>query len=1330
MSIHTLHFDFNHLENPHQHLMFLKIRGKKYQLNPHNDQTLGEAAEHNTVLKTLLKHKPSAITHHVQVPTEHFHDNSLTKIQVVGHADETDPNNYLPPLYHVSYMPHINDHKRYFKKLNSTCDTLKSRVLHGYDLADIDTDDPWQDLVDQYHLKGPLDVALYLAGMHPMTLSNKPNTHLAMQNEHIYPVHKTDPDSINQLNQIGYLRDSIKTQGQPGANAGFARVKTSVNPVTQKPTQFDFPIGPRSKGDAVLIYDLTDETAEKLAPVAARPVQTSRNDPQFQNQTWSVNQGQSNYDIANHKKPNTTPHATMAALDASPTLWQVSPNTSTHGMSVDQSSIKFDGTNFSVDVNNNFLRIVGAYIQFYSDTDMGKPIENPEGWVEKMSIPAFESTSKKFIDMVPNVNSVLGIPLPTDPTNLSFVWPTDAESAKLMFGGMGTYNYDKNIVWPGFIETGIFQFGIPLFFMVAGAAITDSSFYKEFIKDTVDIFGSEFVNQMVGNQAVGDYSGSDQLKEATNTFGLGIASVLVSKGLEKLAEEIMLEIAAAEVADEVPFIGWALRVLSMALDAAEMLVSLGEVLSSPAVIEVGIKRQMTFNFTLKPDQKHGEAGHPGTAIWPAVADHYRLMVNYQNGTGFEAKGKTPLTSDGGSSNAPIVNSFTVPWGGKMQVIAAIYSKTGWLCGKYASDWMDAVPDPATFAQGIKASDGSITELLVPLSQDTQYSFQQKIAYSPEKNHYWWGVAAGATVPTDTVSSLNPTGAGNNIASLTGITINESDFVIGYGWQGAGENIPLENGTDPNAGLMYVFQNLSVLSDPESRMKFPSFGFGTKPGLAYDVYGGNEKQEGLLNFVLDTRGDQPGYLRKITLMDGNPSFPELNSGQSYGTFSIGDVDAMAVHPSGYVIAANWKDHRLQILKLAEEAVPDADAPAAVIVSNKGIQEGLVLGPIALAISPDGKIMVLESISQRVQAFDIAGNPAPTFLGRQLFVLPNAGALVGELNNRIATAPLISSFVTNGASQLFYVEASLASDLDKGGYITQDILDALAANMLYPSYKSDAHGNILPDKDQTSAITVITPGSQWNIVDPGRNYTYILSLTDGLIAVSDQFNNTEVIVLIKDNSWQLKDLAGGRSYIMNLNGTDLEVSEYLSYFPINPQQEQLNYCDIAIESKGYLYVLAYKGDPAQGTIPNTAYVLDVYTPQGAHLFRTPDANIVGSDNMEYISAGKIALDIWRNLFALNYERLSGPGGRTEPSVSQWIPTPPLFDLSTDDVPTLDAADMSKIIPLFATHEITLSPSSTCEVLVKSAHWRIKDATNSKQYDIISIIGEIAVYSIAAT
>jgi hypothetical protein len=90
--------------------------------------------------------------------------------------------------------------------------------------------------------------------------------------------------------------------------------------------------------------------------------------------------------------------------------------------------------------------------------------------------------------MIPNVNTIMGIPVLNRSTKWIFERTTDTKSAKLLFGYQ-TYNYDKNIVWPGFIETNLLYLtsGIPIFFMVAGAAVTSTGWYEAFIKNTNNI---------------------------------------------------------------------------------------------------------------------------------------------------------------------------------------------------------------------------------------------------------------------------------------------------------------------------------------------------------------------------------------------------------------------------------------------------------------------------------------------------------------------------------------------------------------------------------------------------------------------------------------------------------------------------------------------------------------------------------------------------------------------------------------------------------------------------------------------------------------------------
>ena len=85
------------------------------------------------------------------------------------------------------------------------------------------------------------------------------------------------------------------------------------------------------------------------------------------------------------------------------------------------------------------------------------------------------------------------------------------------------------------------------------------------------------------------------------------------------------------------------------------------------------------------------------------------------------------------------------------------------------------------------------------------------------------------------------------------------------------------------------------------------------------------------------------------------------------------------------------------------------------------------------------------------------------------------------------------------------------------------------------------------------------------------------------------------------------------------------------------------DVSVEAKNYIYVLKYLA-PRSGAVPATAYRLDLYNPDGSFLTQVSG-----------LAAARLHVDLWRNLFTLNYEIVPG-SGRTEPSVSKWIPSTP--------------------------------------------------------------------------
>lgn len=130
---------------------------------------------------------------------------------------------------------------------------------------------------------------------------------------------------------------------------------------------------------------------------------------------------------------------------------------------------------------------------------------------------------------------------------------------------------------------------------------------------------------------------------------------------------------------------------------------------------------------------------------------------------------------------------------------------------------------------------------------------------------------------------------------------------------------------------------------------------------------------------------------------------------------------------------------------------------------------------------------------------------------------------------------------------------------------------------------------------------------------------------------------VLVLESDNNRiQALDVFG--------NPVQLFKNQTSPYFLNLDETNGSIYLDIAVEYSGFIYVLS--SDQGQ-----TMYRLDIYHPS-----QTGTAPI--SKTMSF-NAGRIVVDYWRNVYALNYEVLALPNGHlpqtgiTEPSVSLWIP-----------------------------------------------------------------------------
>lgn len=398
-----------------------------------------------------------------------------------------------------------------------------------------------------------------------------------------------------------------------------------------------------------------------------------------------------------------------------------------------------------------------------------------------------------------------------------------------------------------------------------------------------------------------------------------------------------------------------------------------------------------------------------------------------------------------------------------------------------------------------------------------------------------------------------------------------------------------------------------------------------------------------NFFLDSRTYTPDnqlyYLRGIEFAQGKSTF-DYDTKKSWGCFQDLTIKALAVHPHGYVVGVDFDNHKLLALKLPAEAVDDEKAPLAMPLSGEGLREGLLNKPVALTITADGRILILEEGNRRVQAFDVKGNPVPCFsVGQTPFSL--GAKFITALDNRSVETDLIQAFQTNVTpvlAPLFSCETSSVAPLNNG-QVDATLNEAFVNN----GYSQNQGGSpqfsvIVTEKDALWLVTDTATGAVYDVrmmTDPaGDQHLYI-------------FHCFALAVDVKaaGQEWQISDTANAMTFEVTkpAKQNELTVQRLVSVMPLRDEsQKSISYMDIAVETKGYIYTLSKSVEGAA-----SEYRLDIYNPDGTTLLEAPQSGI---------NAAKLTVDQWRSLFTLNFEKFLGPNGRTEPGISEWLPSTP--------------------------------------------------------------------------
>lgn len=844
-----------------------------------------------------------------------------------------------------------------------------------------------QDAGEPYHaVMDYLSDAKTLIFHHPDLINNNPEvTHVI--NEYM------DEQKIDAMFQAVAMQ--MRQMGQPTENSGWARLEPFTpepNPCTHVPDETFYFAQP------------TLTIIEAAGSVATAMMKATKNDERLEGKKWEQQTGQS---VENENGPD---QLTLAArIEAeSGKGWRASlTNTGEiNGFKVEieqypgQRVLKLTLTNF-------YIRYLGAYIRFYdaNGSAMSLPAWKSDNFVANLMTQFIDIQydDLRFIGLINPINNIMAIPIRLDPGKLVVVimFPPNAVSASIYGAGLGT---GENL-WPkttivGGVLTGLINLGVPAFML--GFAVAAQSYWPLY-KIIDDLSKNDkFVGAVlgVGMSLFGlkfGHSGVARKEMDWQTFST-VAKLLFDISAAKALGWVTQQTVVGEVTNQIPFAGWILVALNVAIGIAQLAQTIVAVATSPWNIQNQIATSITTNVTLYPDPRHHAFPQP-----PAGSQaSYSVKMIYKDQT----RATISQTHDVPSGSTALTLPAAFPnntLGGQVKFEISFYIDE-WVAAKATTGWMQN--DESHVSQ----VNLYLIQYPVPLTDKSVYVHTALLAY--QNGDYVWKQTP--TAPTTTIANRNTSSVGNAISEWMGLTLSQRYGMIGFAWKAAGMGIN-SCVSGQGTGQLFAMQNINIPGMGMSALKFPNCGFDGPTQIVYDPYPPkflmqndqwvivNDKpvvdpNSTLLGeYYIDPRkadvslSEGGGYhLRRVTLDNSTP-FDTRADQLSWGCFSY-FPNSIALHPSSNVIGVNTQYKKIQVAKLVSEGLPDKDMPVAKVYAGEALKidrKGLLFRPLGVTCAYDGTIFILEDtksvgglsglglIVARVQAFDLYGNPVNRF-----------------------------------------------------------------------------------------------------------------------------------------------------------------------------------------------------------------------------------------------------------------------------------------------------------------------------------------------------------------
>ncbi|HKU85560.1 MAG TPA: hypothetical protein VJV77_04400 [Casimicrobiaceae bacterium] len=969
----TLFFNLSHLvgvETTH----FLYMGGRKHELAKVADkpQVLRQARKTNALLRAIADDQ---ITHHVK--------NVEIATDAVTLAYMTCNENPSAGTWEMTSM-HFNIPPRAVayayaqaRAMTPSGPLPRSGKRRFYNLPPAMTQ---SDLEDELALVDITNHAEALVGLHPDILSVEPDSAAHIQTNY-----------VSQDSNTQFLAALLQQTMGPAVPEGMTNLVARPPWATLKPLVNDATGQPYKKGDGQLNQyypDWSPTVDANVGPAYTTVHPLVKNDPTLGVDVTGFNLNDPNDPVP----PELLTGTKWAVHDGIPTVLRSQDGnegdalvTFTNrgaetGLYVSQPDITQLGdgrVQVTIDnVSNWFLRYLGVWVQFLGPNPNDPPLQlhtlpNDTFPAESGPYPRSGSLDKDdaiFLGVLSPAVAICGVPVYPGQFSPTINIPKSAQTMRILYAGLGQSGSipadPAGIIGVGVGMTAAFNYGVVGLFMAAGA-----STYSPVFKLVVSLGGGAVATAVMG--LIGGLINQSNFATGLLNFSMGILKVFYQTGLARVITEIVeaiyVELLAAEVVDSIPVAGQIARAVAAGVGAVQLAETSIEVGISPAVYEFDVVQTHDLSINIKPAGSDTQFPQPP----PGYSLYYRVSYLFDNGTAH--------TRDAVNVPDPTVKSipieFTgIPRGGLVNISIGFYMRNSttppgqndWCAGFATTGLIDNTLD--------QAPDTEITEVKTAIQSQTQYLHTRKTSLDGAGNHFWLTTSvAPPYVPP-------PNGQQPGLGALNAITVRQGTSnppqagYVGYAWKAFSTGV---NGCGAQApGQFDQMANLNT--DATDNGVHAQDGYinssglcGFQPGVrvAYDLLTHNAR-----NLYLDTTSLM---IRPVTL--DPPSYAGPGSDRSYGQLNFASTRCL-LHPAGHAVSISAATSKLEILQLPATPVADNVATQyhlARTVSGPGLLAGLLMTPAALAIAPDGAILVLEQDNNRIQAFDLGGNVAPFF-----------------------------------------------------------------------------------------------------------------------------------------------------------------------------------------------------------------------------------------------------------------------------------------------------------------------------------------------------------------